>query len=102
MFENYNFEPGVVTYNPYNLNPGDMSDIEWLNEDMVQIEYPNGYLLDVGWYGKSFTLNGVFVICIVKDYKWSKPVFKHEYRSVSELYEGMQTAIERINQLINE
>ncbi|WP_106767636.1 hypothetical protein [Paenibacillus faecalis] len=102
MVENYNFQPGVVTYNPYNLNPDDLSDLKWLNEDMVQVEYPNGYLLDVGWYGKAFTLNGVFMICIVKDYKWDNPVFIQKYRSVTELYEGMQRIIERINQLINQ
>ncbi|MDQ0060021.1 hypothetical protein [Paenibacillus harenae] len=98
MFENFKFKPGIVTYNPYKLSPDDMTDIRCLSEDMFQVEYPNGYLIDVGWYGKFLTLNGVFIIYILKDTKWDKPVFKEEYRSVAELYEGMKSAIERINQ----
>ncbi|WP_020616487.1 hypothetical protein [Paenibacillus daejeonensis] len=100
MFEAYDFEPGVVTYNPYKLSPEDMTDIKFLTEDMLQVEYPNGYIIDVGWYGESFTLKGVFHILIIKDFKWEKPVFREEFRSVSELYEGMHLAIERVQFLL--
>ena len=99
MFEAYDFKPGVVTYNPYKLSPEDITDISFLTEDMLQVEYPNGYLIDVGWYGESFTLKGVFIIHTIKDFEWDKPVFRDEYRSVSELYEGMHLAIERVRLL---
>lgn len=101
LFEGYEFQPGVVTYNPYMLNPDDISDIEWLNEDMFQVDYPMGYLLDVGWYGKSCTLNGVFMICIIKDCNWYNTICNEEYRSLTELYAGMKLAIKKINQLIH-
>lgn len=48
MFENFDFKPGIVTYNPYKLSPNDMTDIKWLSEDMLQVKYPNNYILDVG------------------------------------------------------
>ncbi|RED66125.1 hypothetical protein [Cohnella lupini] len=102
MFENFNFKPGTVTYNPYKLSPDEMTDIKWLTEDMLQVKYPNNYIIDVGWYGKSFTLNGVFIIYIIKDQKWDNPVFKQDYRSVTELYEGMKITIQRITQLMNQ
>jgi len=102
MFENYNFNPGIVSYNPYKLSPDDITDINWLGEDMVQVRYENGFILDVGWYGKTFTLDGVFIINIIKDYKWDKPVYKKEYRSLTELYNGMNKAIVRINILLKQ
>lgn len=37
---------------------------------------------------------------IIKDTKWDNPVFKEEYRSVTELYEGMKIGIYKINHLI--
>ncbi|WP_145035821.1 hypothetical protein [Paenibacillus sp. Y412MC10] len=102
LFEDINFKPGVVTYNPYKLSPNDMTDIKWLNEDMLQVAYPMEYTLDVGWYSKSFTLKGIFRICIVKEHRWDSPVYEQEYKSVSELYELMKIAIDRINELIKE
>jgi hypothetical protein len=101
VFENYNFKPAIVTYNPYKLSPEDMTDIKFLSEDMLQVEYPNSYLIDVGWYGRYSTLNGVFIIRIIKNSEWDNPVFKDEYRSVTELYEGMKIAINKINQLLS-
>jgi hypothetical protein len=101
LFENYDFEPGIVKYNSYKLSPDDMTDIKWLNEDLMLVEYPGNYLLDVGWYGRAMTLNGVFIIYIIKDCKWDNPVYRREYRSVSELYKGMEEAIKRVKQLIN-
>ena len=102
MFEQYDFNPGIVKYNPYKLSPEDMTDIKWLSEDMLQVEFPNNYLLDMGWYGKSFTLHGVFIIYIIKDFRWDNPIYKEEYRSVTELYEGMKLAIKRAKQLISQ
>ena len=101
MFENYDFKPGYVTYNPYKLSPNDMTDLKYLSEDMLQVEYPNSYILDVGWYGKFQTLNGVFIIQIIKDTDWEKPILIEEYKSVTELYEGMKIAIDRIKKLLH-
>lgn len=58
MFEEFEFNPGTVTYNPSKLSPNDMTDIKWLSE-----------------------------------------VFKQEYSSVTELYEGMSIAIQRVKLL---
>ncbi|WP_336771467.1 hypothetical protein [Paenibacillus sp. MMO-58] len=102
MFENFDFRPGVVKFNSYKLSPEDMTDIKWLSEDMFMVEYPNGYLVDVGWYGRFSTLDGVFIVYIIKNTEWSNPVFKEEYRSVTELYEGMKKVVHKVNQLIKE
>lgn len=100
MFENYSFDPGTVTYNPYRLSPDDMTDIKWLSEDMLQVHYPENYVLDVGWYGRAATLKGVFRIYIVQDGKWEVPLYSEEYRSVSDLYEGIDIAIAKMRALL--
>jgi hypothetical protein len=45
-------------------------DFKNLTEDMLLVEYPDNYILDLGWYGSS---NG-FVLYIIKDENWKKPV----------------------------
>jgi len=98
MFESYDFKPGIVTYNPFKLSPFDSTDQDWINEDLVQVSYSQGYVLDVGWY------KGIsrFVIWIIKDNNWEEPVHKKNYRTIQELYEGMEKAIAKMNKLLNE
>lgn len=63
MFQNVEFKNGKVLYiDNYNI----------FKEDLLQVEYANNYLLDVGWYGEE---NG-FIICIIKDYDWENPILK--------------------------
>lgn len=78
MFESYNFKPGIVTYNPFTLSPFDSTDQDWINEDLVQVNYPNGHVRDVGWY----TGITAFVIYIIKDSRWDAPVYKKKYQTV--------------------
>lgn len=73
MFESLDFRPGVVKWNSYNLSPEDMTDIKWLDEDMFMVEYPEGYLIDVGWYGRSLTLNGVFYYIYYQEHRMEQP-----------------------------
>ena len=43
-----------------------------LKEDMLQVEYPENILLDVGWY-PSFDPEGTFQVRVVKDFQWDVP-----------------------------
>ena len=62
-----------------------------LKEDMLQVEYPGGYLLDVGWR-PSFNLNGNFYICLIKDFDWDTPIYNGSAKDiVSLLFEINQT-----------
>ncbi|MBY0014089.1 MULTISPECIES: hypothetical protein [Paenibacillus] len=98
MFEGFDFEFGRITYNTYKLSPTDQTDLEWISEDMFQVEYPNGYVLDVGWYG-GFD-EGIFIIFIIKDCQWSEPLLRREYKDVNKLYEGMKECISIVKGLI--
>ena len=41
-------------------------------EDMLQVEYPNGFLLDMGWYQDRY------IISIIHHFDWTHPVQRYE------------------------
>ena len=41
-------------------------------EDMLQVEYPNGFLLDMGWYQDGY------IISIIQNFDWMHPVQQYE------------------------
>lgn len=63
---------------------------ESLEEDMLQVEYPNNFILDLGWY------HDQYIIYIIKDYEWSVPVVKYSIKNESNLLDTLQMAIDRI------
>lgn len=48
-----------------------------------QAEYKDE-ILDIGWY-PSFNKNGHFIISLIKNFDWEKPIFKKEVREFEEL-----------------
>ena len=41
-------------------------------EDMLQVEYPNSFLLDMGWYQDRY------IILVIRDFDWVHPVKQYE------------------------
>ena len=71
-----------------------IGDFKHLSEDMLQIEYPGGYILDLGWYGSS---NG-YIIHIIKNKNWETPV-KKIYAGYYSLKEILENAVDFITSL---
>ena len=67
-----------------------------LKEDMLQVEYPDGFLIDVGWY-PSFDANGHFQIRVVRDYEWDLPALMLTAQSIDALKEVLVLAQGSIN-----
>ena len=55
------FSTGTVTF---------LDDTQ--KEDMLQVEYPNGFLLDMGWYQDRY------IILVIRDFDWAHPVQQYE------------------------
>lgn len=55
------FSTGTVTF---------LDDTQ--KEDMLQVEYPNGFLLDMGWYQDRY------IILVIRDFDWAHPVKRYE------------------------
>ena len=48
-------------------------------EDMLQVEYPNGFLLDMGWYQDRY------IIFVIHNFDWSHPVQQYETTETNQL-----------------
>lgn len=62
-----------------------------LTEDLAQVHYNGGVVLDVGWYPEC-SLTGHFVVMVVVDGAWDTPVFSGSATSFSGLREEIQRA----------
>lgn len=100
MLKNINFGTGVIKYNEFHIKndiPLKKQEL-FLTEDLLQVEYKNKIILDLGWFPE-FNCNGVFLINIIRNYDWNNPIFKKEVYVLSELKNELIKAINLINSL---
>nr|WP_157711664.1 hypothetical protein [Pseudomonas sp. PB120] len=71
------------------ISPSDQ--IDFLKEDMLQVEYCARLLLDVGWY-PSFNINGAFQIRVIKNHHWEEPIFYSKAKTIDSLIEEIVEA----------
>ena len=48
-------------------------------EDMLQVEYPNCFLLDMGWYQDRY------IISVIHNFDWANPVKQYETTETNQL-----------------
>ena len=56
-------------------------------EDMLQVEYPNGFLLDMGWYQDRY------IISIIQNFDWTHPVQQYETTETNQLPKLLTKAV---------
>lgn len=66
-----------------------------LKRILLQVEFPEGYLLDVGWYGK-------FIIYIIKNYSWDNPIMTKKFMGHEKLEKNIKKAVLHIRELLAE
>lgn len=74
-----NFRDGKVIYDDFNIDltcPLEDQTYE-LQEDLLQVKYGNGYVLDLGWHPE-LDPKGYFVIHLIKNSNWDEPVYRSE------------------------
>lgn len=93
--------PGALHYEEwkkgifYNIDflSGEVRWMEtYLQEDMLQVHYPNNFLLDMGWYGGEKQ----FIIQIIKDDEWGVPVVQYITKKEDRLQELLLQAVNRV------
>lgn len=72
------------------------NDLEILKEDMLQVEYYNDFIIDVGWY-PFFDENGHFQVRVIKDHQWEPPLILLTANTITELISKLQTAQNIVN-----
>lgn len=87
------FLQGEITYDELSMLQDSAIELQadHLKEDMLQVEYPDGFLIDVGWY-PSFDAKGQFQIRVVKDYEWDLPTLRLTAQSIGALREALLSA----------
>ncbi|MBV7334327.1 hypothetical protein KFU94_40050 [Chloroflexi bacterium TSY] len=85
--------PGSVVYEELALdNELTLADqVDRLNEDLLQVEFPGKVLLDLGWY-PAFSNQGQFQVYVVRDANWDEPLFYAEVASLDVLYSVLEAA----------
>jgi hypothetical protein len=90
MLDNIDFGNYIVRkYIDFDINPDvPLTEQDVLKEDILQITYKNGesaeYVLDVGWYPE-FNENGRFIVKVIVNYDWEKPLYCEECRDLETL-----------------
>jgi hypothetical protein len=83
-----------LLFNNYDISANEELNEENYNltEDMLQVEFNNNVTLDVGWY------IGIkcFIVFVIKDYDWEKPMLRLEAHSYMELENSLDKAMNLI------
>ncbi len=72
-----------------------------LQEDLIQINYPKNYTIDVGWY-PSIDTKGAFRIFVIHESNWEKPLYDKRCKSINEMKLYLQEAIDLADSLSHE
>lgn len=56
-------------------------------EDMLQVEYPNCFLLDMGWYQDRY------IISVMHNFDWANPVQQYETTETNQLPKLLTEAV---------
>lgn len=67
------------------------SQRDHLKEDLAQVEYPSGRLLDVGWYPE-FSETGAFSVKVIANGDWTQPLFERRCADVDSLVAAVAEA----------
>lgn len=93
--DNFDWKTGNVVF--WDLDAIDESrpladQAEDLKEDLAQVEYPAGRILDVAWYPE-FSASGNFVVCVVQHGEWERPLFQQDADTIEDLKASIVEAI---------
>lgn len=93
----FSVKNGEIVFNELSLKKEISLDEQFdsLKEDMLQIEFPDGYILDIGWR-PSFDINGKFYICLIKDFDWEEPVYSGSAENIDSLVFEINQAMNKI------
>ena len=79
---------------PIDINVKLSKQLDLLKEDLIQIKYTNGYILDVGYYPE-FNEKGLFSILVSK-YEYDNKIISYSAKDISTLIEKLKLVVEFI------
>ena len=90
----YSFEFGrsvVRKYDDFGINPDIplFMQLDTLKEDLIQVEYDSGHILDIGWYPE-FKASGCFKIYVTKS---DEIIYEKSTRNIKKLKQLTEEAV---------
>lgn len=79
-----------INFEDVDFRNGEYEKIENFGEDMLEIRYSNGYMIDVGFYKGTNS----FIITLVKNNDWTNIIKEYEANSDIELKRKLEDAIQ--------
>lgn len=93
-----NYKTGKVIYDGFHIDfsKAFSEQLDNLTEDLLQVEFPGNFLLDIGWYPE-YEPKGHFIVQLIKEENWEKPKYKKCCTKMEELYENIESVLNLIN-----
>lgn len=88
---------GIMTFDEFTISAEQPLTLQLdnLKEDMLQVEFSDKYLLDVGWR-PSFDVEGKFHVYLIHNHDWASPVYHGTARNLGNLQKIMGIALSKI------
>ena len=84
----------TVEYNnfsEYDMNIHGKKDYYELNEDLLQLKHTKAdIVVDLGWYPSHKCDEGSYILYLVKDYNWEKPLEKVDTQDKQEVIKAIE------------
>ena len=94
-----NILDGIIVYNDFDIQENIPFEKQWYSykEDMLQVQFGDRFILDVGWYPED-DQNGNFTVLAIENQDWMNPVSQIKCKTLDEL----KKAIEKTAKVITE
>ncbi len=94
---------GVLEYDSFEIAPEIPFDDQkfFFTEDLIQIEFGEALCVDVGYYPATKP-DGSFMIRIIRNEDWTKPIYKQRCKTLEEMKKYLQEAIDLADSLSHE
>ena len=98
FFENIDLRGGKVILNDFIIDPGvSFEEQEFsFKRDIIQIKIGRHYIIDMGCY-REFDPKGSFIILLIKDHDWIKPILKKRCRRITTLQKYLPMMIDLLH-----
>lgn len=99
--EDIDFRSGQIVYNTFEIDfDKEYSEqIDCLTENLLQVKFSDGYLLDIGWYPEC-DIEGGFLIQLIKDENWEAPIDQSRCRTQQDFIQNLNRIIQMAEDLI--
>lgn len=85
----------MLNYNDIDFKGGEVTYIEPLGEDMLEVRYKDGYMIDVGYIERKKTYH----VTVVKDDDWTNPLKEYKAKTAFRTRQNIIKAIDLVQKI---